>query len=283
MSPGIVSEVAALDSAARRAVLVLAADVAARDGEPPLNDHAMSLLSSPAVTHLLAHRGEAVVGYAQLEGAGLELVGRPEAIPALLDAAQHRTPERLVVWSHGERSSLAPVLQQRGFRPVRILHQLRRDMGIPVPDVQPADGVTVRDFVPGQDEEQWLAVNAAAFATHPEQGRWTRAELSAREDEPWFDPHGFLIAERAGRMLGFHWTKVHPDGNGEVYVLGVHPDAQGLRLGPALLARGLRRLAERGCPRVLLYVDDDNAGALRLYERFDFAHSDTDIQWVSRS
>ena len=283
-APVDVADVAGLDSAARRAVLLLVAQVSSRDGEPPLNDHAMSLLSSPAVQHLLARQPDGTVaGYAQLEGAGLELVGMPGAIAPLLDAAQQRAPARLKVWSHGERSAVAPVLQQRGFRPVRVLHQLGRDLREPVSDVPLADGVVVRDFVPGQDDEEWLAVNAAAFATHPEQGRWTREELSARQSEPWFDPHGFLVAERGGRMLGFHWTKVHANGDGEVYVLGVHPDAQGLRLGPALLARGLRRLAERGCPRALLYVDDDNAGALRLYQRFGFEHSDTDTQWVSRS
>ena len=87
----------------------------------------------------------------------------------------------------------------------------------------------------GADEDAWLAVNAAAFAGHSEQGRWTRADLLAREAEPWFDPAGFLLAERENVLLGFHWTKVHADGMGEVYVLGVDPAAHGLGLGSALL------------------------------------------------
>jgi mycothiol synthase len=225
-----------------------------------------------------------LAGYAQIDGAGVEVVGEPDAVAALLDAAlldvgQPARAGPLRVWSHGERSNVAPVLRRRGYRPVRTLHQLHRDLSEPIPDVPLAEGVTVRDFVPGQDEQGWLALNAAAFATHPEQGRWTQDDLEARKGEPWFDPHGFLLAERAGRLIGFHWTKVHPDGSGEVYVLGVHPEAQGLRLGPALLVRGLQRLAARGCPQVLLYVDDDNAAAMRLYERLGFTHSDTDTQW----
>jgi mycothiol synthase len=97
--------------------------------------------------------------------------------------------------------------------------------------------------------------------------------------EPWFDAADFLVAERAGELLGFHWTKVHPDGAGEVYVLGVSPNAQGLGLGRALLVRGLRLLAAHGCPVVLLYVDGDNDTAMRLYERDGFTEYDLDVQW----
>jgi mycothiol synthase len=97
--------------------------------------------------------------------------------------------------------------------------------------------------------------------------------------ESWFDPAGFLLAERDDTLLGFHWTKTHDDGAGEVYVLGVSPDAQGLGLGNALLVRGLRHLQQRGCPTVLLYVDGDNTTAVRLYEKAGFTSYDTDVQW----
>ena len=147
------------------------------------------------------------------------------------------------------------------------------------PDPPLTSDVTVRAFVPGVDDDAWLAVNAAAFATHAEQGKWTHADLAARLAEPWFDPAGFLLADRGGELLGYHWTKIHPDQLGEVYVLGVAPAAQGLGLGRALLVRGLRYLAERGCRAVLLYVDGDNAAAIALYERSGFSRDDVDVQW----
>ncbi|MDT4927100.1 MAG: mycothiol synthase [Pseudonocardiales bacterium] len=267
----------------RTEILRLAASVEAADGAPPLSDQSLSHLGSGAVTHLLARDGDHLAGYAQLDGRSLEIAADDVAISPLLDAATEATVGDLLVWSHGRRSRLVPVLTDRGFDRVRELHQLRRpldDDASPLPPDPPlADDVVVRAFVSGVDDEAWLALNAAAFAEHREQGSWTIADLQARIAEPWFDAAGFLLAERGSELLGFHWTKVHADGAGEVYVLGISPEAQGLGLGNALLIRGLRLLAQRGCPHVLLYVDGDNPAALRLYERAGFVRFDLDVQW----
>ena len=149
----------------------------------------------------------------------------------------------------------------------------------PVPDVPLADGVTVRDFVPGQDDEAWLAVNAAAFAATRSRGggpgrprgREARAVVrSARFPD-----------RRARRSHDrFPLDEGAPDGAGEVYVLGRAPGRAGPRPGPGAAGPRPAAAGRRGCPQVLLYVDDDNAGAMRLYERFGFSHSDTDTQWA---
>ncbi len=267
---------APLDDPTRAAVLRLATLIESADGAPPLSDQALAHLRSPVVRHYVARDSDRVVGYAQRDGEGAEVAAEPSAVGPLLDAV---TTSGLLVWSHGKRSRLAAPLAERGYDKVRELHQLRRALAELPPDPPLPGGVAVRAFRPGADDGPWLAVNAAAFAHHPEQGRWTQADLAARMAEPWFDPAGFLLAERDGELLGYHWTKVHPDGAGEVYVLGVSPVAQGLGLGNALLVRGLRHLAAAGCPDVLLYVDGDNPGALRLYERAGFRSHDLDVQW----
>jgi len=229
--------------------------------------------------HAIARDRDRLVGYAQLDGTSLELAGDAAAVSALLDAVEARGDADLRVWSHGRRSPVAAELDARGYTRTRLLHQWRRALAEPLPQLPVAGGVTIRTFVPGQDEDAWLVVNAAAFATHAEQGRWTRANLAARQAEPWFDPAGFFLAERDGELLGFHWTKIHADGTGEVYVLGIDPSAQGLKLGQTLLLRGLEHLAARGCEEVLLYVDDDNTAAKGIYERLDFHSYDADSQW----
>jgi mycothiol synthase len=149
----------------------------------------------------------------------------------------------------------------------------------PIPDLAPPEGLVIRPFVVGQDEQAWLAVNARAFGWHPEQGSWTRDDLAARIGTSWFDPAGFLLAERDGHVLGFHWTKVHTADLGEVYLLGIDPDAQGLNLGQVLLAAGLRYLQGRGVNTVELYTEATNVRAVRLYGRFGFTEFSSDTQY----
>ncbi|MGI8761766.1 MAG: mycothiol synthase [Jatrophihabitantaceae bacterium] len=272
-----------LDPDERAEVRALAVAVEAGDGQPPLSDQALTQLASAAVQHRLARDAGRVVGYAQLDATSLEVAAEAGVADAVLAAAESGSPTGLRVWTHGRRSALIPVVEARGYRRERVLHQLRRPLTAPLPPAELPAGVRVRPFVVGADEQAWLGVNAAAFAGHAEQGRWSGADLAAREGEAWFDPGGFLLAARGDELLGFHWTKVHADGTGEVYVIGIAPSAQGLGLGPALLACGLRYLAGRGCPEVLLYVDDSNAAALRLYERFGFHSHDVDVQWRAPS
>ena len=86
------------------------------------------------------------------------------------------------------------------------------------------------------DDAELLRVNNAAFAWHPEQGGWTEADIAERRAEPWFDPAGLFMAfdVNTAKLLGFHWTKVHGEDLGEVYVVGVDPAAQGRGLGATL-------------------------------------------------
>jgi mycothiol synthase len=267
----------------QRAVRALADRLEGVSGAPPLNDQSLAQVGAhrPGLVHLLAADDGEVVGYAQRDDSLAELAAPGDLADELLTAVEQAAPGKLTIWTHGTQSPIADAVQGHGYRRTRVLHQLRRPASAAVIDAPLPDGVDVRSFVVGQDEPAWVEVNAAAFATHAEQGRWSAADLIAREAEPWFDPNGFFLAWRDEGLLGFHWTKVHPDGAGEVYVLGVAPAAQGSGLGAALLAVGLRHLASRRCPYVLLYVDESNGAAMRLYERVGFERYDSDAQWQS--
>jgi mycothiol synthase len=192
----------------------------------------------------------------------------------------------LNAWSHGNHEAAADLAARYGYVPVRELWKMRMTTAAAdLPDVVLPDGVTIRAFVPGQDEDAWLAANRAAFAHHPEQGSLTRADLDARMAESWFDPAGFLLAvDGDGRLLGYHWTKVHPRHGahpaiGEIYVVGVTPEAQGSGLGKALTVAGIKHLQALGLHAVMLYVDADNAPAVALYRRLGFSRWDMDVMY----
>ncbi|MCP2343670.1 mycothiol synthase [Actinomadura rupiterrae] len=259
------------------------------DGVAPLSEHAMLALKAGRLGLTVREAG-GVVGYAHLdpatdeEPASGELVVHPEARRRghgheLLRGLREKADGPLRVWAHGDLRTAALLAESEGMVRSRVLFQMRRSADDPMTEPTVPDGVTLRPFEVGRDEQAWLDVNARAFAHHPEQGQWTMDDLRAREDEPWFDPEGFFLAERDGRLIGFHWTKIHPDGLGEVYVVGVDPSAQGIGLGRTLTLTGLHHLRDRGVPAILLYVDEDNPGAVHLYDSLGFARYSVDVMY----
>jgi mycothiol synthase len=315
-----------LDPAEVRAVSALVEAATEADGVRPLSEHVMLHLrygGDERVRNVLVWTGDDLAGYAHLditdevEGASAELVVAPARRGQgvgrrLVEATLAETPDgRLRLWSHGGHPRAAALASSMGFVQSRALWQMRRSLYAPLPAVDLPAGVTVRTFVPREDDDAWVALNAAAFAGHPEQGSWTVDDLHRRIAEPWFDPAGFFLAERAagdgGRQLvGFHWTKVHGgpghtheppdqpdrphahegqsgthghDPIGEVYVVGVDPAERGNGLGRALTLAGLRHLRHLGLPDAMLYVDADNAAAIAVYTALGFTRWETDVMF----
>jgi mycothiol synthase len=285
-------------------VLRVVAAATDEDSVSPLSEHVLLHLrygGDPEARNLLLTEGGELAGYAHLdptdpvEGPSGELVVHPEHRGHGLGLALTRAllaeagPRPLRLWAHGDLPAAAALASAAGFERVRALWTMRRPLQTPLGTPELAEGITVRTFRVGHDEDAWIAINRRAFAGHPEQGAWTRADLDLREREPWFDPDGFFLAEREGRLAGFHWTKVHGshpgapahghEAIGEVYVVGVDPAEQGTGLGRALTLIGLRYLRSRGLPEVMLYVDEANTAAIRLYESLGFTQWDTDVMF----
>lgn len=216
------------------------------------------------------------------EGLGRALVDATTDI-VTQQAAEGQT---ITAWSHGDHPAARHLAAHAGLEPVRVLYRMaleidRESFG----DANIPAGYSIRTFVPGDDDADWLELNATAFADHPEQGQLTQADLDARKAEDWFDPAGFFIAEdEKGVPVGFHWTKT-PVGSaaGEVYAVGVHPETQGTGLGKALTVHGMNYLAASGLEKIVLYVDDENRPAVNLYTSLGFGVENTDVMFSSDS
>jgi len=311
-----VEVVGRLDAEEVRAVSALVESATEADGVRPLSEHVMLHLrygGDRPVRNVLVYAGDRLAAYAHLDvtdevaGASAEMVVDPaqrrKGLGRLLvQTTLDETPDgRLRLWAHGGHPAAAALAAAMGFRRSRALWHMRRSLYAPLAAPAWPPGVDVRTFEPGRDDVAWVRLNAAAFAGHPEQGRWTVDDLHRRMREPWFDPAGFFLAERGGRLVGFHWTKVHggegdSDGHdrldgphaheghghepiGEVYVVGVDPAEHGTGLGRALTLEGLHHLRHRGLPAAMLYVDADNQPAIRLYTRLGFTHWETDVMF----
>lgn len=284
-----------LEPADVAAVMALARAATASDGVEPLSEQALLRLRyRKAHADRIARDGAVTVGYAQVdleaEPPTAEIVVHPDLRErghggALTDWALECTGGALAAWAHGNLPGAQSLATHRNFVRQRVLHRMRRALPATFPAYDLPAGVRLRPFIPGVDDDAWIAVNARAFATHPEQGRMTVTDLHERMAEPWFDPAGFILAERASapggaRVVGYHWTKIHPDGTGEVYVIGLDPDEQGSGLAKPLLVAGLAHLRAKGARSVILFVEADNDRAVGLYTRLGFDVDRDDVLYV---
>lgn len=291
-----------LDTETARAVHALADRAERADGVAGLSEQAVAAIDTDRVIHVLV-RGEdgTLVGYANItpgrddEPAMVEAVVDPVHRGAghgktLLRRAFATAPDAARVWAHGDLAPARAVARSLGLTPLRELLSMRRplnDADLPLPGIEVPDDLLLRTYAGTRDDAEILRVNNAAFDWHPEQGGWSLDEITARTSSDWFDPEGlFLVFDRADpdRLLGFHWTKVHPATDdepeiGEVYIVGVDTGTQGRGLGRLLTLAGIAHLERRGLTVVELYVEGDNTAALHTYDRLGFTRHSIDVAY----
>ncbi|MGH3637518.1 MAG: mycothiol synthase [Mycobacterium sp.] len=280
----------------RRRITAVLDAATAHDGTAPVGDQVLRDLHHDRTRHLVAELDDAIVGY-------LDLVPAADDAPAMAevavapDARRRGIGSELIrtglaeggpgarVWAHGNLAPARGTAAALGLVAARELLQMRRPLS-DLPPLAPRDDVLLRTYAGPDDDAELLRVNNAAFSWHPEQGGWTEADIAERRGESWFDPEGLFLAfdQKSGALLGFHWTKVHDAGLGEVYIVGVDPQSQGRGLGATLTLVGLHHLADRLGPdsEVTLYVEADNSAAVKTYERLGFSVFAADVAYTLR-
>jgi mycothiol synthase len=238
------------------------------------------------------------VGYAHLSrhaepgGAewGLEVVVHPEhrgvgaevaLVEAALDVVASAGGGHLHLWVFQPSEIHEGLAHHLGLARGRDLLHMR----VPLPvahEPKLPDGVRIRAFEPGSDEQAWLDVNNTAFEHHPEQGAWDMETLKRRMGLPWFDPADLLLAVDDSGVVGSNWTKLDADSKtGEIYVIAVDPSRHGSGLGKALSIAGLQHMHERGMTEGTLYVDAANEKAVAMYRNIGFEPDHVDRAYVT--
>ncbi len=193
------------------------------------------------------------------------------------------------LWGRPRRAWHEALAEQLGLQPVRSLYQMR----CPLP---PAGDSTVSDRTrpldPRVDTERLLAVNNRAFSSHPDQSDQEQPDLDSAFSSPSFRPESVRVLDaepsdpraREHPMVGFCWTKIHPERNdrvalGEIYVIAVDPVYHGEGHGTGLTTAGLRWLADQGLTTGMLYVEAENDAAVATYRKLGFTIHDTYTAW----
>jgi mycothiol synthase len=224
------------------------------------------------------------VGYGQAawhRGAGdgrghwaLEVAIHPDfrtnqVVAQLIEALRLESGDGAVtMWARS--AYVAAAARSVGWYRDRELLEMRRPLPIECLDAS-FEGFAVTTFRIGVDEGAWLEANNAAFAGHPENGSMTRRDLEHRIARPWFDSNGFFLAWDGDDLAGSCWTKIHEDGVGEIYIVGIVPGWESRGLGRSLICHGLDYLGTaRHVAKAKLFVEAENERAVALYTTLGF-------------
>jgi mycothiol synthase len=180
------------------------------------------------------------------------------------DRARERGAERVGQTINDRATDTVRLLVDAGYTPRRtswILSMVHEERP---PDPTPPDGVTLRPYRPGDDEEA-LGMFEDAFAEWPDRTPSTIATWRAMTIErDGFSSEDLVLAEAGGEIVGGAFI-IDSD---EIWVdkLAVRRDHRHRGIARALLQVAFQRGFDRGYAASTLSTDS-NTGALALYER----------------
>jgi len=172
-------------------------------------------------------------------------------------------------------------LERHGFNHSRTFHLMQIDFPSESsarrkePGLWP-EGIGVREFVPGNDDEALVTAWCEAFANHygivkqPFETELEEWRQLMREDD--FDPSLWFLAYNCddGTVVGLcvcHASAPGDPDRARISDIGVRPPWQRRGIGRALLLHAFGALADRGIQGSVLSVDTENkSGAPALYE-----------------
>lgn len=197
---------------------------------------------------------------------------------------------RLVGWGEGwmrDRLHLAPqgtrvtvrhyvistngaarrLLEEHGYRAARGTYVMEIDLEDEPPEPEWPEGISVRTFVPGEDDRTVFEAVEDAFMDVWDRPRGTFERFVGMTENAYFDPSLWFLATDGEAVTGTVLCKT-VDGEGWVEVVGVRRPWRRRGLGLALLRHAFGEYRRRGVRKAGLSVDAESAtGAPRLYER----------------
>ncbi|HEX6473905.1 MAG TPA: GNAT family N-acetyltransferase [Candidatus Limnocylindria bacterium] len=154
-----------------------------------------------------------------------------------------------------------------GYEWSRRFWRMRVDLEAAPPEPEWPEGITVRDFVPGQDDRAMYDAQETAFADHWGHVARPFDDFLKRLERSDFDPSLWHLAMDGDRIVATASNSYLPDEVGWVSGLGTIPEYRRRGIARALLLHSFGVFWRRGMHSVALGVDADSlTGATGLYE-----------------
>jgi mycothiol synthase len=158
--------------------------------------------------------------------------------------------------------------ENEGYQPVRYFWEMETVMESPPEAPVWPEGISVRNYVPGEDDRATFDAFEEAFRDHWGYSPWDYKEWHTRRHErDHFDPSLWWLAMDGGEIAGGVICRYRQE-RGWISQLAVRKPWRRRGLGTALLLNALGEFYCRGRNTVALGVDADNpTGATLVYER----------------
>jgi ribosomal protein S18 acetylase RimI-like enzyme len=170
----------------------------------------------------------------------------------------------------------------QGFEFLRRYYTMRMSIS-EVPTIRKIESLEIRaiDLANPAEVAIWHKLHQNSFSKHfgfapRELEKWSELVIDASTDS-----NGVFIAFKDGEPVGFCQCndEYAEDNKGNISILGVAQESQGLGIGEALLQTGIVYSASKGYDTLELNVDTGNeSGALKLYEKVGFKPESSWIQ-----
>ena len=176
-------------------------------------------------------------------------------------------PEK--IRSENVTDELVAAYAQEGYTLDFAEEVMRYDLSRPCPQITVPYEIAYLTWVP-ERAQAFFAVYDAAFRERPGFPGWSEAEwIDWTSGDPTFRADLSVLAVVQDQAVGFV-TNADEGQDGYIIQVGVHPMWRGRGLGAALTICALQRWREVGKEAVLLDVNVNNPGAMRLYQQLGF-------------
>lgn len=183
---------------------------------------------------------------------------------------QEHSPDNQIIRCEAITDDLVASYAKQGFALDFAEEVMRFELSLALPQAEFPPSVSCFSWEPGRTHEFFSAYDAS-FRDRPGFPHWSEEQwVTWVSSDPAFRADQSWVAIAQGQPVGFITNEQESAQIGYIIQVGVHPDWRRQGLAAALMARSLQAWRDEGKEAVMLHVNVNNPGAIRLYQKLGF-------------